>query len=642
MAAPATAEEIKKLKQGFPQQAMICLAVMAAIHILPKSPENKSFRLLFTVAYFAAALFLLYLINKPRAAYMKRMYELKYAEAGPALEQTWKMYLAALNRFCSMMSMILLVFMGANAVKVLSRWMSVFGVLSPVASLAWWGSLAAILLFPKWGRSYLSDVMQKRRLLEESVETSDFKPQNIAALESGGAVPERPPVEVVGDHAFTAGGIQWNWGDFYKNCVVFGSVGTGKTVCVLNALLDGLMASTANSSHPCAGLILDPKGDFKSKIQVLCRKYGRDNDVVVINPYSSRETIRWNPLDSDDDELELAARFAAALESLGMKSGDNSFWVDSAKKFIRHAIKLLRITNPPGEPPSFAQIGALASSFVKLSETADRVPDDNPEGDQCLAFFADEWIKLADETRSSIQAYITNMIDPFLMSPYDRLFAGRSTMRIAEMIDSGKILYVYMPIADKEAMSRVICTFVKLEYYREVLKPARIKKERSSFFLCDEFQAYFTTMVGKGDSDFFERSRQSNHANIIATQNYPALMKVAGDKDSVVNNLLGNCAIKIFLRNFDEKTNEFGSKLFGQQIVAMASSSLNQGVGKNLGSAGASANRQYDQKVRPEEFTELAVPEKGRFEFADAIVHLGSRSAVEKQKLRWRVHELEG
>src|SRR6266536_978901 len=127
MAAPATAQEIKKLKQGFPQQAMICLAVMAAIHILPKS-----------------------------------------AEAGPALEQTWKMYLAALNRFCNMMSMVLLVFMGANAVKVLSKWMSVFDVFSPVAALAWWGSLAAILLFSIWGRSYLSDVMQKRRLLEES------------------------------------------------------------------------------------------------------------------------------------------------------------------------------------------------------------------------------------------------------------------------------------------------------------------------------------------------------------------------------------------------------------------------------------------------------------------------------------------
>lgn len=638
MAASAAPQEIKKLKQGFPQQAGVCLAVMAAIHILPMSHDAKTFRLIFTVAYFGAALMLLWLINKPRAAYMKRVYELQYAEGGPALEQTWRMYLVALNRFCGIVSYLLLAFVGANAVSILSKWMSVFSVLDPVATLAWWGSLAGIVLFPKWGHSYLSDVLQKRRMLRESVETSDFQPRNLATLEAAEGRPDRPAVEAAGDHAFTAGGFSWAWKDFYKNCIIFGMSGTGKTVCVLNALLDGLLLSTERSNQPCAGLILDPKGDFKSKINLVCRKSGREEDIVVINPYSGGNSIRWNPLDSDDDELEVASRFAAALESLGMKAGGgDTFWIDSAKKFLRHAITLLRITNPNGDPPSFAQIGALASSMKRLSEIADLVADDDPRGDQCLAFFAEEWVMLADQTRSSIQAYITNMIDPFLMEPYATLFAGRSTMRISEMIDEGKILYVYMPIADKEAMSKVICTFVKLEYYREILK--RPDKPRSSFFVCDEFQAYFTVMPGKGDSDFFERSRQSNHANIIATQNYPALMKVAGDKDSVVNNLLGNCAVKIFLRNTDDKTNEYASKLFGQALVAMASSNLSQGSGKSLGSAGASASRQYDQKVRPEEFVGLSVP-AGEVNYAETIVHLASRAAVTKEKLRWRVHPL--
>ncbi|HTS26636.1 MAG TPA: type IV secretory system conjugative DNA transfer family protein [Bryobacteraceae bacterium] len=639
MAAPAATSEIKKLRQGFPQQALTCLAVMAAIHILPKSHDPRdTLRLAFTIAYFGAALMLLWLINKPRAIYMKRVYELQYAEGGPALEQNWRMYLSALNRFCGMVSYLLLAFVGANAVNVLSQWIPAFAVLDSIATLAWWGSLAGILTYPWWGKSYLSDVMQKRRLLQESLEATDFQPKNLAALEAEQAVPEGPPVEVMGDHAFSAGRFTWNWKDFYKNCVVFGMTGTGKTVCVLNALLDGLMMS-AQGADACAGLILDPKGDFKNKIHTVCRKAGRERDVVVINPYSPQETIRWNPLDSDDDELEVAARFAAALESLGMKSGtSDTFWIDSAKKFIRHAIALLRITNPEGEPPTFAQIGTLASSMVRLSETADLVADEDSRADQCLAFFAEEWIMLADQTRSSIQAYITNMIDPFLMEPYATLFAGRSTRRISQIIDEGKLLYVYMPIADKENMSKVICTFVKLEYYREILK--RVDKKRSSFFLCDEFQAYFTPMPGKGDADFFERSRQSNHANIIATQNYPALTKVAGDRESVVSNLLGNCAVKIFLRNTDDRTNDYASKLFGQAMVVLGASSMNQGAGKGMGAnVGASANRQYDAKVRPEEFVGLAVPAEG-VAYADAIVHLASRAKVTRETLRWRVHPL--
>jgi hypothetical protein len=108
----------------------------------------------------------------------------------------------------------------------------------------------------------------------------------------------------------------------------------------------------------------------------------------------------------------------------------------------------------------------------------------------------------------------------------------------------------------------------------------------------------------------------------------------------VVNNLLGNCAVKIFLRNTDEKTNEYASKLFGQALVAMSSSSLSQGSGKNLGTAGASANRQYDQKVRSEEFVGLAVP-AGDVDYAETIIHLASRASVTKEKLRWHGHALQ-
>ena len=640
MAAPAATSEIKKLKQGFPQQALVCVAIIAAIHILPKSHDPRdSFRLIFTVAYFGAALMLLWLINEPRAAYMKAVYQLQYAEGGPALEQTWRMYLSALNRFCRIVSYLLLAFVGANAIRILSKWMSPFSVLDPVAKLAWWGSLVGIVSFPMWGRNYLSDVLQKRRMLQESVETSDFQPRNLATLEAEEGQPERPAVAGAGEpFAFMAGGFKWSWGDFYKNCIIFGMPGTGKTVCILNALLDGLLLSNAESGPLCSGLILDPKGDFRRKLRVVCKKYGREDDILTIDPEFPKRSIQWNPLDSDDDELEVASRFAAAMEAVSGQGGEkDKYWTDSAKKFIRHAIKLLRLTNPPGEPPSLAQIGELASSFGKLSAACDRIADDDPRGDQALAFFAEEWAGLANETRTTVQSYLTNMIDPFLMAPYDTLFAGRSTLKVSEMIREGKILYIYMPIADKETMSKVICTFVKLEYFREVLKNPE-KKQRQTFFLCDEFQVYFTSMVGKGDADFFERSRQSKHANIIATQNYPALLKVTGDKESIVSNLVSNCAVKIFLRNTDEKTNDYASKIFGQALVAMASSNLSQGSGKSLGSWGASANRQYDQKVRPEEFINLAVPG----EYAETVVHLASRATVSKEKLRWRMHKLEG
>jgi type IV secretory pathway TraG/TraD family ATPase VirD4 len=233
------------------------------------------------------------------------------------------------------------------------------------------------------------------------------------------------------------------------------------------------------------------------------------------------------------------------------------------------------------------------------------------------------------------------MVDPFLMYPYAELFSGPSTIRIANMLEGGKILYVHMPLADKEMMSRVICTFVKLEYFREVLK--RPNKNRTSLFLCDEFQQFFTTMQGKGDADFFERSRQSRHANVIATQNFPGLLKASRDKESIVKNLLGNCAVKVFLRNTDDQTNQYASELFGKELVRMMNASIGAAQGKWSfgGSSSQSSNSQYDNKIRAEEFVRLAVPSQSDgINYAETIVHLASRGEVAHHKLRWRVHPL--
>lgn len=640
-----TAAAIKKVRGSYLQLPVGCLLVLAAIHIIDKDPGDKDFRFILTLVYFTAVFVLLYALTKPRSNYMRQFYAWKYEDSGPAMEQTWKLYLRSLDRLMNVIAVVVGAFVACCALRVLSKWpaLSDLDALSGLYGIGWWICLAALVLLPVAGGGLFSETFQRHRALEESVDISSFKPRDLADLEKAEKeeTSEAPPVQPIGDHRFEAGGFAWTWEDFFKNCIVFGMTGTGKTVCLLNALLDGLMASS--TAKPAAGLILDPKGDFLRKIRGLCRSYGRENDLLVLNPSDLSNTIRWNPFDSDDDELELSARFAAVLQAVGQKGGggEDAFWIDSARKFIRYAIVLLRLTNSPGEPPTFAQINELATSLAAISERCDLIDINDGRGDQALAYFCNEWFKIPENTRNTILAFLTNMVDPFLMYPYSEVFSGPSTIRVADIIDSGKVLYVYMPIADKEAMSRVICTFVKLEYFREVLK--RPDKPRCSFFVCDEFQQFFTVMEGKGDADFFERSRQSRHANIIATQNYPALLKKAGDKESIVKNLLGNCATKIFLRNTDDQTNKYASELFGKELVRMLNPSIGASQGRFAvgGSAQTSASAQYDDKVRNEEFIRLAVPSReDGIDYAETIIHLAARGEVQHKKLKWKVHPL--
>lgn len=647
--AKSSRTEVIQQRHSFLRMIVIFVGVLVAAHLLPKNPlPSNTFRLLLTVAYFASVISLCWWMTDPRSRYLHQLYAWRFEDAPANLDRAWRRYLYSLDHLVSILAWTAIAFVGSTAWSTLSLWFHGLVALSGIASLCWWISLFVLMAFPFAAQPLISEVLQRRRQLhEETTMLQGYAPRPLTALyDDADDRKLSTPVEALGNSRFRVGGVDWHWEEFTKNCVVFGQTGTGKTVCVLNALVDALMSAGSGQDTRPSGLILDPKGDFRGKIQSLCRRYGRERDLLIIDPTHPNRSIRWNPLDTADDELELSARFAAVLESLGMKDGENTFWIDSAKKFIRHAIALIRLTNEPHVPPSFRQIYDLCTSFRAVAERTDRLNVANDACDTCLSFFANEWAELADETRSSIQAYVTNMVDPFLMEPYASMFSGRSTMRIPDMITQGRILYVDMPIADKESMSRTIGTFVKLEYFREVLKSP--DKARPSFFLCDEFQVFFTTTQGKGDADFFERSRQSNHVNVISTQNLPALMKQTS-RPEPVKNLLGNCAIKIFLRNTDEDTNKFASGLFGQRLAAVGAASGGagtvgvwrmkmQGVGQS-----ASATDQYDQIVRPERFAELGIPSRASgADYCEAIVHHAGRAEMEGQgrRSRWKVHPI--
>lgn len=246
----------------------------------------------------------------------------------------------------------------------------------------------------------------------------------------------------------------------------------------------------------------------------------------MIDPAAPKSSMRWNPLDSEDDAQEIAGRFAAVMEILNPGGKDDSFWIDSARRLVENLIALMRFARP-GEPPSLVEIyaAAMSDSTVEawLQQITEATYASTPEVGRTIDFFDDVWAPMPADMRGTIRSFVSNMLGSFLKPPYDTLFAGRSTVTLGEVLDQGRILYVNMPIAEKEVMARVVSTFIKLEFYREVLK--RRKKPRPSFFLCDEFQSFFTVGQGRGDADAFERTRESNHANIVAFQNLNALFK---------------------------------------------------------------------------------------------------------------------
>ncbi len=644
-------DELRNARAGFRQIVITCAALVVGCHVLDfagvftRDIPPQPLRRYCTIAYFTALIVLCVMMMRPRARYMQLLYAWRYEDSPPAIEKTWREFLFALDRAVTPCAVVGIAFLATTALKVLLEWHPSLVALRGIYEPGWWISALALLAIPFFLGDRLNEARQRHRLLREQLVTSTYKPRATAEIMVAGAGEPSTPVEIRGPQRFWAGGLEWGWDDFYKSCVVLGQPGSGKTVCVLNALLDGLLGSGSQTpGRECSALILDPKGDYRHKIVTLCRRYGRERDLLVITPRDPARSIRWNPFDSADSDLELAERLAGAMETLGMKSNDTSFWIDSAKKFIRHSVGLQRLSNPRGTPPDVTEASRLAGSFAAIAERSEIVDVADPACEVPLQFFAEEWTQLAPEPRTSVQAHISNMLDPFLSEPYRTLFTGRSTMRVGEMLDRGKILYVDMPIAEYPAMSRTIGTLLKLEYFNEVLR--RLDNPRPSLFFCDEFQAFFTHGKSKGDADFFDKSRQSNHANIIATQNISGLLKQCRRPEHA-ETLLGLCQVKVFLRNTDHRTNDYASRLFGESIEligGLSGQSGNGGVaGLRAAAMGQNALGQWGRNARPERFAELGIPSRVEsVSHAESLIHLAARPEISAHpmKRRWRIHPL--
>ena len=280
------------------------------------------------------------------------------------------------------------------------------------------------------------------------------------------------------------GDFEWRFDDFVKNAVVFGQVGSGKTVAVLNAVLEGLLASFAKSDYPIGGLILDAKGDFYGKFQTLCERYKRQHDLMIVDPDAwessggTWRSIAWNPLDNDDDPLEVATRLIAALRLIGVETGsEGSFFLDSAKVYLRHAIALVRGAGIT-PAPSILDVYRLSQESEKetplyhtlIRAIGARYPQAVPDTvTDAITFMEKEWGGMADRQKSGVRGTITQLLDEFLVAPFREIFTQPSTASIGAMIDSGKILYVHMPASDRERMSRLVNTLIKLEYQRAIL-----------------------------------------------------------------------------------------------------------------------------------------------------------------------------
>lgn len=649
--------------------------LLLVIHLTPKDPTpcSGSRKAIIIAYFFLAAYFSVYVLWIRYAVWNRWLSDITYR-----LHQNMQMDIVRgghrLNTWLSGWSMVLLIAICSGAMYVYYLWAvpalqnNGYAAATPqlvvyLGKAHFWGyatlfSFCGLVLYPFFFRQWwsaledLKGVMLNLRAAQIGRTSTMTLSSLLKGVMSSNSTEGLRIDSRQEKPAFSVAGLQWNWSDICRNTIIFGETGSGKTSCVMNALLEGTIGAHGAHNYPVSGLLLDPKGEYLGALLALCEKYSMATP-LVLDFSRPEQSLRWNLLRETDRPVEeIVADIILVCEMLsGSQNNQGDFWKGQAQEWFSNAIHMLRAIEP--EQVSFKRLHTLATDVRDQQQLLNRFAEyfnhldsgEKKESAKELAIYWQSHLELretAPQQLAGLIGYIQNFTYPFIISAEaNRLFCSESDFSLERSVSGGRILYVYVPIDRYALLSRSILALLKLQYFRRI-RSVHKGKGHGSFFFCDEYQQMATFDQAVGDSDFFATCRSYHHANIVATQNVSGLLaKAPPQRPELVYQLVANCATKIFLHNSDVETNKFGQEQFPEQNMIIHNHGqnmqqgwrMNQGVNINQTSA-------MVPSVPQAAFLNLLTPSKeAKISFVESyVVHPNSRYA---QIYRWPRHVLE-
>ena len=342
-----------------------------------------------------------------------------------------------------------------------------------------------------------------------------------------------------------------------------------------------LAFNSINPDKKIGMLILDVKGNYYKQIKEYCKKYKLEKDLIVLELGSN---VFYNPLHKPNLKAQVLANRLKTILLLFSENNSESYWLDKAEEILCECIKLCRLYNNGYVTflelhklitvPNYykEKIVTLRNLFVSSKFTTKEIYDLNAS----LDFFEKEFNNLDSRTKGILISEITRITSVFtsdydikntFCSPKEKLtFSG-----FDEVLKKGKIVILNMNIFEYNILSRIIATYLKLDFQTEVMAHLSNKQIRPSAFICDEYDKF----ASKTDGEFFSLSREAKCINIVSTQSYSSLKSTLKD-DTSVKVIIQNLTNKIWFRTDDIFTIEEAQKQLGKEDKEKISKSISE------------------------------------------------------------------
>jgi hypothetical protein len=315
-----------------------------------------------------------------------------------------------------------------------------------------------------------------------------------------------------------------------RHMYIIGKTGTGKTTLLKNAIYQDMLNGKGLA-------VLDPHGDmFRELLSIIPEN--RRKDVVVFDPSDRDFPIGLNILNpgidfkDEDDKNEW---ITSAVLSIFAKLSDEKQWGPRMEHILRNTtLTALQIPNP-----TLYTLQRLLTEKKYQKEVAKSI------NDPILKQFWNKEFKLMGSMQmSSATAPLTHRLGHFLTSKMSRniLLQEKSTLRIADIMNEGKILLVNLSKGDLgEDQSKFFGTILTALIWMAAYQRTKIpESKRQDFFVyVDEFQNFATPQF----SSITSEGRKFRISLIVSHQNIAQLE----DKD-IVKVIAGNAATILCLK----------------------------------------------------------------------------------------------
>lgn len=332
-------------------------------------------------------------------------------------------------------------------------------------------------------------------------------------------------------------------------------------------------------------LILDVKGNYYKQIKYYTKKYNLFKDLIIIQLNSN---VFYNPLHKPNLKPQVLANRLKTILLLFSENNTESYWIDKAEQVLTECIKLCRLYNDGYVTflelhklitiPNYykEKINILRNLFISSKLNKKQIYDLNAS----LDFFQKEFDSLDYRTKSILISEITRITGSFV-SDYDvmRTFCPPKEklnfLGFKDILKKGKIVVLNMNISEYSILSKIIATYLKLDFQTEIISSISKNNVKPSAFICDEYDKY----ASKTDSEFFSLSREAKCINIISTQSYSSL-KLSLKDEYQVKVLSQNLINKIWFRSDDLFTIENAQKQLGKEEQKRISKSISESAKK--------------------------------------------------------------